>query len=147
MSVIEHSDDDWTPPTGPWTEADHWRWTANHHREFRVRAEEDRARLTERLEGAVATATDAISLAEHLVPYAPQHERARFFAETAELRKLSIGAVRERDTALVDRVRLVGEVERLRLQVAALESDGMELAAKLGEAEEQIARLTARGGS
>jgi hypothetical protein len=30
--------------------------------------------------------------------------------------------------------------------VAALENDGMELAAKLGEAEEQIARLTATGG-
>jgi hypothetical protein len=53
--------------------------------------------------------------------------------------------VLERDTALTDRVRLVGEVERLRLQVSALENDGMELAAKLGEAEEQIARLTASG--
>jgi hypothetical protein len=50
----------------------------------------------------------------------------------------------QRDTALVDRVRLVGEVERLRLQVAALENDGMELAAKLGESEEQIARLRER---
>lgn len=55
------------------------------------------------------------------------------------------GTVRERDRALADRVRLVGEVERLRFQVAALENDGMELAAKLGEAEEQIARLAASG--
>jgi hypothetical protein len=39
----------------------------------------------------------------------------------------------------------VGENEKLRLQVSALENDGMELAAKLGEAEEQIARLTASG--
>jgi nitrogen fixation protein FixH len=37
--------------------------------------------------------------------------------------------------------RAVDENEKLRLQVAALENDGMELAAKLGEAEEQIARL------
>jgi hypothetical protein len=33
----------------------------------------------------------------------------------------------------------VAENEKLRLQVAALENDGMELAARLGEAEEQIA--------
>jgi hypothetical protein len=39
----------------------------------------------------------------------------------------------------------IDENEKLRLQVAALENDGMELAAKLGEAEEQIARLTASG--
>jgi hypothetical protein len=32
----------------------------------------------------------------------------------------------------------------LRLQVSALENDGMELAAKLGEAEQQIARLRER---
>jgi chromosome segregation ATPase len=42
--------------------------------------------------------------------------------------------------------RAVAENEKLRLQVAALENDGMELAAKLGEAEERIARLTAAGG-
>jgi len=53
MSLIEHSDDDWTPPTGPWTEADHRRWTAEHHREFRVQAEKDRAELLQQLEGAV----------------------------------------------------------------------------------------------
>lgn len=47
------------------------------------------AAVADQLAGAVATAADAISLAEHLIPYAPQHERARFFAETAELRKLS----------------------------------------------------------
>jgi hypothetical protein len=40
----------------------------------------------------------------------------------------------------------VAENEKLRLQVAALENDGMELAARLGEAEEQIARLTTAGG-
>jgi hypothetical protein len=40
----------------------------------------------------------------------------------------------------------VAENEKLRLQVAALENDGMELAARLGEAEEQIARLAASGG-
>jgi chromosome segregation ATPase len=41
----------------------------------------------------------------------------------------------------------VAENEKLRLRVAALENDGMELAARLGEAEEQIARLTVEGGS
>jgi 2-methylaconitate cis-trans-isomerase PrpF len=40
----------------------------------------------------------------------------------------------------------VDENEMLRLQVSALENDGMELAAKLGEAEQQIARLTTRRG-
>jgi len=53
MTVVAHNDDEWTPPTGPWTEADHWHWTAEHHREFRVQAEKDRARLTEQLQGAV----------------------------------------------------------------------------------------------
>jgi chromosome segregation ATPase len=50
--------------------------------------------------------------------------------------------------ALADQLRgAVAENEKLRLQVAALENDGMELAARLGEADEQIARLTnQRGG-
>jgi chromosome segregation ATPase len=49
--------------------------------------------------------------------------------------------------ALAEQLReAVAENEKLRLQVAALENDGMELAAKLGEAEERIARLAAPGG-
>jgi hypothetical protein len=50
MSVIGP----WTPPTDrEWTEAEHWRWTAEHHCEFRIRAEEERAALRQQLEGAV----------------------------------------------------------------------------------------------
>jgi chromosome segregation ATPase len=49
--------------------------------------------------------------------------------------------------ALAEQLReAVAENEKLRLQVAALENDGMELAAKLREAEERIARLAAPGG-
>jgi hypothetical protein len=55
--------------------------------------------------------------------------------------------MKERALAAENQLRgAVAENEKLRLQVAALENDGMELAAKLGEAEERIARLTATGG-
>jgi hypothetical protein len=39
-------------------------------------------------QGAVAGFSDAISLAEHLSAYAPDHERARFAKEIAELRSM-----------------------------------------------------------
>src|SRR4051794_4169935 len=50
-------------------------------------------------------------------------------------RGTALGWRRERDEAREQLQGAVDENEKLRLQVSALENDGMELAAKLGEAE------------
>lgn len=73
---------------------------------------------------------------------APESDLARYWhrmnrADKAKWEKFGARVAADRGA--------VAENEKLRLQIAALENDGMELAAKLGEAEEQIARLTATG--
>jgi hypothetical protein len=66
MTVIEPPED-WTPPEGEWTELDHMTWVANHHREFRVIAERERAALTEQLRGAVEALDVLLAACEDVV--------------------------------------------------------------------------------
>lgn len=88
------------------------------------------------------TANPYYSVGDEAEELRAENKRLRAaLAESLLVREERDQAIRERDSARGLLAKADGAIERLRLQVVALENAGLETAAQLGEAEEEIARL------